>query len=191
MMARRWFDIDSLVRKTLINATVVGCLMSICFAVILLFSYVLHDFTGYRAALAAAVVAGLAAPFFQPLRRRLEHLADRKFFRHDVNREERLHELSRDVIAQTSPEAVAAALSQALQESFHPKSAALWLRGRDGKSFTSMACFGETKTAVMPENNPLHNYFIDHSQPFVQDSPAGSGSSRSTRESGKKGRGSR
>ena len=177
----RLMDISVVVRRTLIYSVVMISLTVIYVAIVGLFARFFEGLTGYQTIFSSAAAAALITICFQPLRKRVQVFVDSKFFRQFVDREEKLYELSREVITHTTPEAMAEALMRVLGESFHPKSAALYLRSRDGSGFVPMAFLGKSAPEPMGEDNPLSKYFADHSQPFVQDLPSETGAPQSTR----------
>mgnify|MGYP000573645710 CR=1 FL=1 len=129
----------------------------------------------------SALAAGLITIGFQPLRKRVQAFVDSKFFRQYVDREEKLYELSREVITHTTPEAMAEALMHVLKDTLHPKSGVLYLKSRQGTGFEPMAAWGDAAKTSMPEANVLASYFADHPQPFVHEVSDDVGGPRDTR----------
>ena len=130
----------------------------------------------------SAIAAGLITVCFQPLRKRVQEFVDTKFFREYVDREEKLYELSREVITHTTPEAMSEALLRVITEALHPKVGALYLRSSDRLGFVRAAAPGSGNLpARMEEDNSLSHYFRDHPQPFVQDNESNVGGPQSTR----------
>jgi two-component system, NtrC family, sensor kinase len=184
----RLLDINLIIRKTLIYSVVTGALTGVYLAIIALFAKIFQGFTGYQTVFSSAMAAGLITVCFQPLRKRVQAFIDGKFFRQYVDREEKLYELSREVITHTTPEAMAESLVRVLGETLHPKSVALYLRARDGDGFVQVTKSVEAGLpSKMPESNPLTDYFRDHPQPFVQEPPSESGETLDTRRPARKG----
>ncbi len=182
ILKHRLMNIALIIRKTLVYSSVVIILATAYLLAVGLFAKIFEGFTGYQTVFSSAIAAGLISFCFQPVRKKIQYLVDSKFFRQYVDREEKLYELSREIITHTTPEALAAALMRVLGETFHPKNAALYLKGRYTNSYSRMSDL-ERKTLPdeMPADNPLSLYFADHSQPFMLDSSGEAGSSRSTR----------
>jgi hypothetical protein len=179
----RLMDISIVIRKTIVYSAAVSVLTIIYFGSVAIFASIFEATYGSQTGLSSAIAAGLVAVCFQPLRNRIQAFVDQKFFRHHVNRQERLYELSRDVITHTSPESMGQALTRVVEEALHPKGGALYLRSRDGFGFTQISPWGKSSLPVrMEDNNPLTSYFKDHPQPFVQDTPEDVGASRDTRK---------
>jgi hypothetical protein len=177
----RLLDISVIIRKTLVYSTVVGSLTIVYLTVVVLFARLFEGVSGYQTVFSSAVAAGLITFCFQPLRKRIQSFVDAKFFRQYVDREEKLYELSREVITHTTPEAMGQALVNVLQATLHPKMGALYLKSRDGSGYIPAAAWGEGSNGLMPEDNPLARYFLDHPQPFVQEIAEDMGASQDTR----------
>jgi hypothetical protein len=182
ILAHRLMDITVIVRKTLIYSTVMLILTAIYLLIISIITKVFAGWTGYQTIFSSSVAAALISFCFQPLRKRVQSVIDTKFFRQYVDREEKLYELSREVITHTTPEAMGGALLQVINQALHPKGGALYLRSPDGIGFTKVSDVGATTLPNrMTEDNELARYFRDHSQPFVQDVASDVAHSRSTR----------
>jgi hypothetical protein len=183
----RLMEIGIIVRKTLIYSAVMGSLTAVYMAIVGLFTQMFQGLTGYQTIFSSAIAAGLITLFFQPLRKRIQGFVDQKFFRQYVDREEKLYELSREVVTHTTPEAMAEALMRVLTDTLHPKSGALYLRTRDGSGFSAVSPWGNISLPpLMSEENPLTSYFLNHPQPFIQDAVSELGSPQSTRRSSSK-----
>lgn len=174
-------DITIVVRRTLIYSTVMGTLAGIYLTTVAIFTHLFEGLAGAQTVFSSAVAAGLITIAFQPLRKRVQAFVDSKFFRQYVDRDEKLYELSREVITHTTPEAMGGVLMRVLGETLHPKSGGLYLRSREGSGFVKVSGIGQMDLNNMTEDNPLASYFRDHTQPFVQDLPADTGESKSTR----------
>src|SRR5262249_42596697 len=114
IIKHRLMDITVIIRKTLVYSSVMGILTIAYVSVIALFSKAFEGLTGYETLYSPAIAAGLITVFFQPLRKRLQAFVDAKFFRQYVDREEKLYELSREVITHTTPETMGQSLIRVL-----------------------------------------------------------------------------
>jgi len=189
ILKHRLMDITLIIRKTLVYSVVTSVLAIIYLGTVGLFANLFEGFSGVRTFFSSAIAAGLITFFFQPLRKRVQHIVDTKFFRQYVDREEKLYELSREVITHTTPDAMGNALRQVLMETFHPKAGALYVRSKDGSGFSAIASWGDLKPAMLGEENPMVRYFFDHPLPFLLDLSHGHGSSQNTRSHDARGRG--
>ena len=182
IIKHRLMDISVIIRKTLVYTAVMAILTSIYLVVVALFARIFQGLTGYQTVFSSAAAAALITLGFQPLRKRVQTFVDRKFFRQYVDREEKLYELSREVITHTTPEAMGGALMHVLDDTLHPKGGALFLRSREGGGFTRVSSLGSSALPErMEEENELARYFKDHPQPFIQDMADDIGQSLSTR----------
>ncbi len=184
----RLMDITVIIRKTIIYTTVMSSLTVIYLGSVSLFAHAFEGLTGYQTIFSSAVAALLITSVFQPLRKKIQSFVDGKFFRQYVDREEKLYELSREVITHTTPEAMGQSLVRVLADTLHPKSAALYLKARDGDGFTLVSLAGPANLpSHVGESNPLSDYFKDHPQPFVQqDLPSETGEPLDTRRPSRK-----
>jgi hypothetical protein len=178
----RVLDINIIIRKTLTYSAVMTLFAAIYLISVSAAAHVLEGFAGFQTAFSSVLVACLITFFFQPLRKRIQAFVDGKFFRQYVDREEKLYELSREVITHTTTDAMAQALMRVLVDTLHPKCGVLYVRSKGEGGFSAVSPWGNSDFPKhMAEDNPLTNYFRDHPQPFVQDSPDHLGSSRETR----------
>jgi hypothetical protein len=178
----RLLDIAIVIRKTLVYSVVIVSLVAVYLAAIALFARIFTGIAGVQTIFSASVAAALISFVSQPLRKRIQTFVDAKFFRQYVDREEKLYELSREVITHTTSEAMGDALMHVISEALHPKGGALYLRSRQGAGFVRVSGVGSTNLpARMEEDNVLGSYFKDHPQPFVQDLPTDVGQSHDTR----------
>jgi hypothetical protein len=182
VVSHRLMDISVIIRKTLIYSVVTSALTVIYMGIVMLFTNVFEGFAGYQTIFSSAIAAGLITICFQPLRKRVQAFVDRKFFRQYVDREEKLYELSREVITHTTTDAMGTALTRVLDETLHPKMCALYLRSASGSHFELSS--GSNIASLPPmleDDNDLSLYFKDHPQPFLLDIDSADGRSYSTR----------
>lgn len=182
ILAHRLMDISIIVRKTLVYSAVMGCLGCIYLSMVAASAVLFDGMTGKQTVFSSGLAASLIVFVFHPLRKRVQEFVDRKFFRQYVDREEKLYELSRDVVTHATPEAMGDALLRVIAETLHPKSAALYLKSSQGTGYARVAATGGGELPPdMNDENPLASYFVDHSQPFVLDPSGEIGEARSTR----------
>ncbi len=166
----------------MVFSVVVSILTGIYMATFIIFTHLFKGITGPQTLFSSFLAACLITSLFQPLLKKVQTSIDRKFFRQYVNREQKLYELSREVITHTTPEEMAEALMHVLGQALYLKSGAIYLRAREGGEFIRMA---QQQGSSLPERlnqeNILIRYFLDHPQPFIQEAPSGIGESYDTR----------
>ena len=175
-------DIRRIVRKFLIYAAVLLPLVFVYLAVAAIIARLFDGLPKYQMAFSTGAAAAIFSFGFQPLRQRIQAFLDARFFPQYAYREEKLYELSREVVTHMTPEAMAGSLMRVIEDALHPKGKALYLRVRDGVGFVRVS---RDDVPALPyrmgEDNELVQYFLDHPQPFVVDLDSDFGASRSTR----------
>lgn len=126
----RLYDIDVLIRRTLIYGTVTALLAIIYFASVVGLQALVQALTGARSLPPIAVVAStlLIAALFDPLRRRIQLLIDRRFYRGKYDAERTLAAFGEALRTDTNLEQVSARVMAVVEETMHPAHAWLWLR---------------------------------------------------------------
>jgi hypothetical protein len=138
----RLFDIDVLIRLTLIYSTLSATLAAIYVALVLAAQAVLQALTAQAAQAAQAGQAGqagqqpvvivastlLVAALVTPLRRGIQATIDRRFYRRKVDAERTLAAFGATVRNEVELEQVRERLLAVVNETMQPAHAALWLR---------------------------------------------------------------
>ena len=125
----RLFEIDVVIRRTLIYGAVVVVLGAVYVALILALQTVLTRVTGGQT-LPVALSTLVIAVLFGPVRGRIRELVDRRFYRsrYDVAR---AHEALVDRLRDTAdPEALIPVVTHAVAEAIQPSTISLWVRRR-------------------------------------------------------------
>ncbi|HJW90777.1 MAG TPA: GAF domain-containing protein, partial [Anaerolineales bacterium] len=123
----RLWDIDIIIRKTLVYAVVIGLLALVYIGGIMLLQEVIAGF-GVRQSPAAIVLSTLAiAVLFNLVRRWFRPRVDRLFFRNKYDAEQALTAFAAQTRDEVDMERLSAALVSALEETVHPVRVSLWL----------------------------------------------------------------
>ena len=123
----RLYDIDVLIRRTLVYAAVSGILLAAYVGAVALFQRVLAPVTeGNGVAVAISTLAIVA--LFQPLRRRIGGAVDRRFYRAKYDAERTLEAFSTRLRDEVDLGALEAGLLDAVHETVRPARASVWLR---------------------------------------------------------------
>jgi hypothetical protein len=125
----RLYDIDLVIRRTLIYGLVVAVLGVVYVALILALQALLTGATG-GGTIPVAVSTLAAAALFGPVRARVRALIDRRFYRSRYDAERTIEAFSRRLRDEVELDAVSSALVQMAGQTVQPRSAMLWVRGR-------------------------------------------------------------
>jgi len=123
----RVFDIDVLINRTLVYAGVSALLGGAYVAGVVLFQAALRPLTG-GSELAIAASTLLVVALFQPIRRRVQDLVDRRFYRARYDAARTLDAFSSRLRNEVELDAVRADLLGAVGETVRPAHASVWLR---------------------------------------------------------------
>jgi hypothetical protein len=133
VVRHRLWDIDVIIRRTLVYSILTGLLALAYFSSVLLLESVFRLLTGQGRSSLVSVLSTLAiAALFVPLRRRLQDAIDRRFFRRKYDAAQTLAAFGASARGETDLERLAAGLVARVEETMQPESVSLWLRGGDG-----------------------------------------------------------
>ncbi|HVL52836.1 MAG TPA: hypothetical protein VM344_01090 [Vitreimonas sp.] len=125
----RLYDIDVVIRRTLVYGALVGVLALVYVGLVLALQTALSSVTGGETLPVALSTLAIAA-LFGPVRRRVRYLVDRRFYRSRYDAQRTLEAFAGSVRDEVELEAVGAALVTVAGQAVAPRGAALWLRSR-------------------------------------------------------------
>jgi hypothetical protein len=132
VLRHRLYEIDVIVRKTLVYAALVVALGLVYLGGIALIGGLVRAASGQQGSLTVALSTLAVAAAFQPFRARIQRAVDRRFYRsaYDAERAVRMfsERLREEIGLETLQDAVIAVVNENLQ----PRSATLWLRSQEG-----------------------------------------------------------
>jgi len=123
----RLYDIDRIISRTIAYLIVTGILALVFAGAVLLFGAILSPVFGENP-VAVAVSTLIVAALFQPLRRRVQSVVDRRFNRARYDAQRTADSFATRLRDQVDLTAVAGDLVATADASLSPASAAVWLR---------------------------------------------------------------
>ncbi len=127
----RLYEIDVIIRKTLVYASLVAMLALLYVAGIALLGALLRDVAGQSSALAVTLSTLGVAAAFQPLRTRIQRAVDRRFYRGRYDAADALANLSVRLRESVELEAVRDEVLGMVAATIQPSHTSLWLRVRE------------------------------------------------------------
>jgi hypothetical protein len=123
----RLFDIDIIIRKTLVYALLTGLLALIYLGSILITQAVFGFFFGEQTTLGIVISTLTITALFAPLRRRVQSFIDRRFYRQKYDAEKLLSAFARKARDETNFEALTGDLMVVVRETVQPEKVSIWL----------------------------------------------------------------
>jgi len=126
----RLFDIDVIIRRTLAYTVLTLSLAAIYFIGVVALQALFVRLTGAESTLAVVASTLAIAALFQPLRRRVQTIIDRRFFRRKYDAQQVLEQFARRAQQEEELDAISADLVRTVREALEPVGVTLWLRKR-------------------------------------------------------------
>ena len=126
----RLWEIDLLINRTLVYGTLTGILALIYFGCVVLLQHLVNGVTG-QAGQSPLIIVGSTlaiAAIFQPLRRRIQRIIDRRFYRRKYDAVRTLAAFSTTLRNEVDLSELREHLLAVIQETMQPTHVSLWLR---------------------------------------------------------------
>jgi hypothetical protein len=124
----RLYEIDIIINRALVYGSLTVMLVSVYFGGIVVLQRVFVVLTGQQSTLAVVASTLAIAALFNPLRRRVQALVDRRFYRRKYDAAKTLAAFSARLRDETDLTTLSDDLVEVVRETMQPEHASLWLR---------------------------------------------------------------
>ncbi|HET7480060.1 MAG TPA: hypothetical protein VFJ72_11155 [Rubrobacteraceae bacterium] len=131
VLKHRLYDIDIIINRALVYGSLTATLALVYVGSVVALQYVFRTFTGSESQLAIVVSTLSIAALFGPLRRRIQDVIDRRFYRRKYDAARTLEAFGKTLRDETELEILSNDLVSVVRETLQPEYASLWLRPPD------------------------------------------------------------
>lgn len=129
ILRHRLFDIDLIIRRTVIYSILTGVLLLVFFGTVIVLEQLFATLTGSRQNELVTVISTLTiAALFVPLRSRVQQVIDRRFYRMEYDAQKVLERFAASARDETDLPTLTSELVRAVVETMHPNGVSLWLK---------------------------------------------------------------
>ena len=132
ILRHRLYDIDVVINRTLVYGSLTVMLVALYFGGIVVLQRVFVALTGQQSTLAVVASTLAIAALFSPLRRRVQALVDRRFYRRKYDATKTLAAFSTRLREETDLDSLSGEVLGVVRETMQPAHVALWLREPSG-----------------------------------------------------------
>jgi len=124
----RLYEIDVVINRTLVYGSLTVMLVALYFGGIVVLQRVFVALTGQQSTLAVVASTLAIAALFNPLRRRVQALVDRRFYRKKYNATKTLATFNLRLREETDLDTLRSDMLGVVRQTMQPEHASLWLR---------------------------------------------------------------
>ena len=129
----RLYDINIIIRRTLVYSVVTLALIAVYFGSVVLLQQLFAGITEQRSPLAIVISTLLIAALFNPLRRRVQELIDRRFFRRKYDAAQILAQFTQTARDEVDLEKLVQVMQMTVEETMQPEMVSIWLLDPEAK----------------------------------------------------------
>ena len=133
LLRYRLYDIDVLINRVLVYGTLTVILTAIYIGLILALQYLLRELINQTSSVAIVISTLVIAAMFQPLRRRIQNIIDRRFYRRKYDAAQIVATFSATLRNEVDLNQLREHLLTVVQDTMQPSHISLWLREPNSK----------------------------------------------------------